>query len=482
MNCATALLLVLSLLVALSAASIPTEDGVFVLSNDNFDQFINDQEFTVVEFYAPWCGHCKKLAPEYAEAAQILAKELTPIKLAKVDCTQEKAVCDRFEVRGYPTIKNFIAGKASDYQGPRTADGIVRYVISKSGPASVLLTDQVAVEKYRSDTAPTIIFYGPEDSELFSAFNELAKIHREELRFGHVHDQETLAKSGHSNTVVIYQAKRIVSKLENDSIVHTGDKNDLAKFISQKSLPLAGEFTDSNKGFYKDLGIPVAKVVFNIDWKRDPKTITYHLNRIRKVAADFLGKLSFVIASPQSQTGELRDLALEGVDISFFIHDLNSDLKYRAEDAKYSPDALRAFANDFVAGKVEKYLKSEPIPDNSANDVKVVVGKNFEEIVYDTSKDVLLEAYAPWCGHCKKLAPIYEELAKKLSKNAETLTIAKIDATANTVPPEFKVQGFPSIFFVPANNKGAPIQYEGEREVDDFIAFIQEHATSPVIL
>lgn len=58
-------------------------------------------------------------------------------------------------------------------------------------------------------------------------------------------------------------------------------------------------------------------------------------------------------------------------------------------------------------------MKSEPVPDEQG-DLKVAVGKNFKELVTDADKDVLIEFYAPWCGHCKSLAPKYEELATKV--------------------------------------------------------------------
>lgn len=77
-------------------------------------------------------------------------------------------------------------------------------------------------------------------------------------------------------------------------------------------------------------------------------------------------------------------------------------------------DALEAFVKDFLDGKLEPYLKSEPVPASQDEPVKVVVAKNFDEIVNDPTKDVLIEFYAPWCGHCKSLAPKYDELATKV--------------------------------------------------------------------
>lgn len=92
-------------------------------------------------------------------------------------------------------------------------------------------------------------------------------------------------------------------------------------------------------------------------------------------------------------------------------------------------EALVRFYNDFSAGKLSPAYKSEPIPETQEG-VYVLVGKSFHDVVMDSTKDVLVEFYAPWCGHCKNLAPIYDELAKKLENNSNII-IAKMDATAN---------------------------------------------------
>ncbi|KPP78309.1 hypothetical protein Z043_102197 [Scleropages formosus] len=95
---------------------------------------------------------------------------------------------------------------------------------------------------------------------------------------------------------------------------------------------------------------------------------------------------------------------------------------------------------DYFAGKLKRFLKSEPRPENNNGPVKVVVAETFEEIVNDPTKDVLIEFYAPWCGHCKNLEPKYTELGEQLADD-HNIVIAKMDATANDVPSNYDVQG-----------------------------------------
>lgn len=117
-------------------------------------------EMSFFQFWldAPWCGHCKALAPEYAKAAQQLAEKESKIKLAKVDATEESDLAEEFQIRGYPTLKFFRNGSPIEYTGGRQANDIVSWVTKKTGPPAQILENVEAAEKFLKDNEVSEIF------------------------------------------------------------------------------------------------------------------------------------------------------------------------------------------------------------------------------------------------------------------------------------------------------------------------------------
>lgn len=151
----------------------------------------------------------------------------------------------------------------------------------------------------------------------------------------------------------------------------------------------------------------------------------------------------------------------------------NKQAKYRFDSEEVTSDNLAAFIEKVKNGEIEPFLKSAPVPETNDEPVKVVVGKTWKEFVLDSEKEVLVKFYAPWCGHCKSLAPHYDEAAKRLAANPNILLV-KVDSTENEVAG-VDIQGFPTLKFWGKDKSVDPIDYNGGRDTEGLIQWLKEH-------
>lgn len=123
-------------LAALSTISTAAAGAVTDLTPKNFDSIVlQSQKPALVEFFAPWCGHCKTLAPTYEELATSFAHATDKVTIAKVDADAHRDLARRFGVQGFPTIKWFDgkSEKAEEYASGRDLDSLVGFVSGKTG-------------------------------------------------------------------------------------------------------------------------------------------------------------------------------------------------------------------------------------------------------------------------------------------------------------------------------------------------------------
>lgn len=125
-----------------AAVNVPIEHGVYVLDASTFETMINKYPVVMVKFYAPWCGHCKAMAPAYEKASRKLRRQAEGkehgLRLAKVDGTAQRDLAEQFGVKGFPTLLVFQDGKLFDtYNGGREKDDFIAYMTSMTVPRPV---------------------------------------------------------------------------------------------------------------------------------------------------------------------------------------------------------------------------------------------------------------------------------------------------------------------------------------------------------
>ncbi|KAE9553752.1 hypothetical protein FO519_003020 [Halicephalobus sp. NKZ332] len=451
------------------------EDNVLVLTQENFDDFIDEHRFVLVEFYAPWCGHCKSLAPEYSKAATQLKEEESSVKLAKVDATIYADLSSKYGVQGFPTLKLFRDGDPIEYRGERDKDSIVGWIKKKTGPVTKDLKTADDVNSFKESSDVIIVGYFPKnDSDGARSFLEVAD-NIDDLPFGIVNSEDTSRTLGFKREgVVLY--KKFDEGLVKFAEEITTEK--LEPWIQVNRLALVTEFSQETAYVIFGGEIKYHNLLFLSKGSDNFKEV---LEEFRIAAKEFRGKVIFVLVNvdgDNSRVVEYFNIEKDQLPTVRLISLRDDVVKYKPKFTEISTENIIGFTEDFLNGKLKPHLMSEELPEDwDKNPVKVLVGKNFEQIARDKSKNVLVKFYAPWCGHCKQLTPTWEKLGENY-KDHENIVIAKMDATVNEIE-DVKIHSFPTIKFFPANSSEI-IEYNGDRTLDGLTKFLESNGTIEV--
>eukprot|EP00210_Caulerpa_lentillifera_P004902 g4678.t1 len=459
------------------------ESDVVVLNKDNFQEKIDSVKYALVEFYAPWCGHCKALAPEYAKAATALKAYDDKIILAKVDATENSELAEKYDVQGYPTLKWFVDGKASEFSGGRDEESIVRWVKKKTGPPAETITKTSELEATEKENEAFVVgYFSAFEGKEFEAFLDAARV-ADDAVYVQTTSKEVATAAGITGdkTLAIVMVKnfegyeREVTPFDKDITVAN-----LEEFVTAERLPLVVPFIEKNQERIFSSGIEKQVLVLVSGEKL--KAGESFLAMLNSVAKSVRGKLMYVsvdLDNEASATPVINFFGVNKEDAPIVLgFQIAGNRKYKFEK-EVNEANLKSWSEDLIAGKIEPSYKSQDPPEVDEEDnVKIVVGKTFDNIVKDPKKDVLLEIYAPWCGHCKSLEPIYKKLGKRFA-SIESVVIAKMDGTENE-HADVEVTGFPALYLFPAGDGAEKVAFEGgDRTLLALTKFIKTHAKIP---
>ncbi|NXD94539.1 PDIA2 isomerase, partial [Chaetorhynchus papuensis] len=487
---------------------IKEEDNVLVLHEHNFARALSEHQLLLVEFYAPWCGHCQRLAPAFAQAATELRNESSPARLGKVDATAQTALATEFGITSYPTLKLFRDGNRTHplaYTGRMDSQGIVRWMQRRAGPSATLLQDtDTAAAFVNSQDLVVVGFFKDLRGEAAQAFLEVAA-EMVDMTFGVAEAAELFQVYGLSaDTVCLF--KKFDERQTNFPVdpARGLDMAELTQLLRVHSLQLVMEFTNETSNQIFGAKIPHHMLLFLNKSSSEQLSLR---DGFRAAAGGFRGEvrrphgrdMEGGCGTPQPQRPSFPaqvlfvvvDVTGHGADVlSFFgmspadaptlrLVKMENNRKYQMEQDDFSASAIRTFIQAVLDGKVKpRLLSAEPPEDWDTRPVKVLVGKTFEQVAFDETKNVFVKFYAPWCPHCQAMAAAWEELAERY-KDREDIVIAEMDSTANELE-NITIHGFPTLHYFPAGPGRKMVEYKSARDVETFSKFLDNGGTLPV--
>jgi len=430
------------------------------LTTENFDSFLKENPKTLVKFFAPWCGHCKSLAPHYEEASDKLPEG---VRLAEVDATEETALGERFGIRGYPTLKWFDNGADSEYEGGRTTDQIVQWIdIMTSDPITVFETISDASEANTGEYL--IVSSAKAESAEYKTFEEVARLNRVLGKFIHITGEYS---DGSPDELCLYRKGDITPQ----KMSMTGTEIDeLVKFLKFEKLPMFGNVNQETFQMYAETGRDFIWVAGSAEDKSELAPV------FEAFAKKYKEKYNVVFMDSIEIEKQVEGMIASSVYPVLAVMNERGPGRFILHQEHFTVEKIEKFLEQVEAGELEPYMKSEPVPETNDGPVKQIVGNNFKDAIA-RDKDVLVKIYAPWCGHCKTMAPDYIKVAEQLIAAGSDIVIAEIDGTANEFDTQaFSFQGFPTIYWKKANEM--PEIYSGERNVSGIMEFLKENATN----
>ncbi|KAK7204280.1 thioredoxin-like domain-containing protein [Myxozyma melibiosi] len=335
-------------------------------------------------------------------------------------------------------------------------------------PAVSLVTKDTLEGFKTSDDVVVVGFFA--DAEANKTFDAVANVFRESFIFGATNDDALATAEGVSMPAIV-----MYKNYDDAKTIYTGSAftaEELGEFVRRESVPLVGEVGPSTFSGYMQSGLPLAYIFVDNDEHK-----TKFSEILLPFARKFRGKMNIATIDAVKFGQHANNVNLEQQWPAFVIQEIESNLKYVYDQAtELTAEGLEEFLESYHAGSLSPKIKSQEAPEVQDGPVVIVTANTYDELVLDEDKDVLIEFYATWCGHCKRLAPIYEELGEIFWSDEalkSKITVAKVDTPENDVPDE--IRGFPTIKLYPAGDKSNPIEYEGDRTLESLNDFIREN-------
>lgn len=355
------------------------------------------------------------------------------------------------------------------------------------------------------ETAKVLVvgYFDGSDADSIEAFQCVATAHHREHIFGLCTDKRLAQVEN-----ITCPGLALYKNLDDRKIIlqggRTNDKDAIWSFVKSASTPLIIDIrpelhTDLIRVYTKERDTPKcltdrqsqAGLLLGYIFlgTHSPEERSRLVALVRPFAVQYKDRIQFAFIDAQTSLDSVEDMHLNDSHDAhwptFAIYDPAKGHRYLFDKKAQSMPThqqLSDYLEAFFKGNLKRDINSKPVPVEPQPDaVKTIVGLTFDKLVLDETKDVFVEYYTQSCAPCKVMAPQWEKLAQLFKDDEEgckKILVGKMDAEANDVSAD--IRGYPWLLLYPSSSKDRPVQYLGNRTVQDMALFVKEHGTHEV--
>jgi protein disulfide-isomerase-like protein len=456
--------------------------AVHKLTDKTYDDFMKKHDNVVLLIYYP--GHPKY--KKFRDTWEALAKEHENkgVAYARLNAVAYKSFVEKLKPAGMPVLTTVRKGEMTRkhaFQGEFSLKDVTYFLQSQFGPGYVELSSMQDVSDFVHDDnyTPTRIVgvyrKGIDDSE-FEEFKRLAFDRRDAHSYGVVQVKDDKAAAPFKAYFAEHEMKLpsfFVHRHEDkEQVQYTGsllDRGNFDRFMSFNELPLLGEISNDKMGPWVSKRVPL--VITFIDEDKDNGPLFMEL---KEVARDFVGKALFMYGDGKRWRHHRERLGLTSDVLPSLSVDTVGGKKMYPMDGEVTGENVRNHIQALVDGTLKDVLTSEDVPEQKADAPYKLVGRTLFPNLAQTEKHMFIMFWVEWCPHCKKLIPVWKELARKAKKIYPDVVVAEFNVSKNQLPGHVSMSSFPTCLFYRKDVKDEePSKYKLESKVPKLLEWIK---------
>ena len=486
----------------------PKRGNLLVLSDLTFEEALKEHQYFFISAYAEWCSTCQRIEGELHKVANYFEKnsDSPDIVFGIIYGTYNVGFMEKYNIPGYPSLILFSGEmKIKDYYENLNSESIIPWIRKIIYPTIQPINDQLTFNYLikNTDNSKLIAYYG-NDKKTMEVLEQSALSHNKYTFCQVLNKDLNKIYNVNNDDIVLYKQydelnhtikipinfekiEKFIDKYSHRLLKNFNIQNGRKRFSKKINLLL---FISKNSNMMKEkeLDNEREKICKEIRDKIQCVKTIYNkreIERLQKSISQVKNEPQGNPYQPNYQTGN-NDEEKQKIQ---FILDLYDSLKIKDNNETEIflidlRDKISFAFNiidkrkivDFVNKWYENKLINTPnitLPTSIKNNVISTNVNKFDRDVINNNFDVIVKFFAPWCGHCKKLAPIYQKLANFYSDKNKRLKFVEIDATVNEIPGII-IEGYPTIYLYKRNDKSHPILYNGEDTYGDISKFIDD--------